>query len=146
MFASLSRPWTIPDRLDRMRYLINHLVWQDTLCQPFLGEDWMISTSPEGQRLIALWPDAEAMHACLPDQANLECKLLTMSSIEEALLSELYEDELIAAFPNPAREYEMLTADEFRRAVRYAELARKSHLGTLTDDEREELAKSVRLM
>ena len=81
MFASLSRPWTIPDRLDRMRYLINHLVWQDTLCQPFLGEDWMISTSPEGQRLIALWPDAEAMHACLPDQANLECKLLTMSSI-----------------------------------------------------------------
>lgn len=142
-FEVQPEPWTIPDRLDRMRYLIDHLVWEGSLCQPFLGDGWMISTSPHGQRLIALWPDAAAMHACLPDQPDLAGQTLTKATIETELLAELYEDELIAAFPDPAREYEMLTADEFRRATRYADLARKAHLGTLSDAERDEFARQI---
>ena len=73
-FRRTERPWEISNRLGRMRYLVNHLVWQDSICQLTTGEDWVISTSQEGHRLIALWPNKECVTRSMKVDESLDFK------------------------------------------------------------------------
>jgi len=57
----------------------------------------------------------------------------------------MYDDELIAAFPNPVQEYEMLTIGEFRKALRYAKLLKLGYEGKLTSEEAHELEQYITL-
>lgn len=143
-FEIISEPWKL-GRLDRMRYLIDHLVWENSVQQVYFGDDWMISKSDANQMLVALWPTPESVGQFmeLPEKAKL--KILSKDSIEEELFSKMYEDECIAAFPNPSLEYEILTVSEMKKAIHYSLLQKKSKDKSLTDEESSELAQYFKL-
>ena len=142
-FNILTEPWGL-NRLDRMRYLINYQVWENSVQQVYHGDDWMVSKSDTGQMLIALWPTPESVKQCMEVSENTKLKQLSLDSIEEDLFSKMYEDECIAVFPDANLEYEILTVSEMKKAIRYAHLQKKSKQNTLTEEETNEFARYFR--
>lgn len=137
-FKTLSEPWKL-NRLDRMRYLIDHLVWENSIQQVYFGDDWMISKSDANQILVALWPTPESVNQCMELSEEAKLKKLSKDGIEDELFSKMYEDEYIAAFPNSSLEYEILTVSEMKKAIHYSYLQKKSRDKNLTDEESREL-------
>ena len=144
-FKVQERPWEIADRLDRMRYLISHLVWKGTIWQAYVDDVWLVSNGNNGYKIIPLWPTKESGRLSLKSSESLSFKRLSLTSFDDEFLSKMYDDELIAAFPNPVQEYEMLTIGEFRKAFRYAKLLKLVYEGKLTSEEAHELEQYITL-
>ena len=128
-----------------MRYLIFHLVWEGKIWQAYEDGDWLIANGDNGYRLIPLWPSEECGYLSLKPIKSFNFRVLDVTSIEDDLLSKMYDDELIAAFPSPKQEYEMLTVEEFRKALRYAQLMKLGREDKLTSNDAQELGRYIKL-
>jgi len=137
-FTPLSRPFEIEDNLDRMRYLIDCLVWKDEIFQAYVHDRWLIASNDQGKTVVPFWPTVDCAIRTLGRQDGVEIVKLTQSEFIESVLPLFDDDELIAAFPNDNLNYEMLTASEMRKAVRYSYLNMKSVLNELSEGEEEE--------
>ena len=141
-FRKQDQPWNLKDRIERFRYLVDSLVWTDSICQAYIEDDWVVAKNSSGQRVIPLWPDEGSARATLGEEAlGKEFKIRSLVEFEKDFLAHLYDDELIAAFPDIKQEYEVLDREEFTAAIRYAGLVMRGYKGELDPDDEQNLKK-----